>query len=44
MSKTLRKIIRAMDLAKPKLHKLARELDVARRKPARKKGRARKSK
>jgi hypothetical protein len=37
MSRTLRKIIRAMDLAKPKLHKLARELDVAKRKPGRKK-------
>jgi hypothetical protein len=44
MSNTLRKIIRAMDLAKPKLHKIARELEVARRKPGRKKRRARKSK
>jgi hypothetical protein len=39
MSRTLRKIIRAMDLAKPKLHKIARELDVAKRKPGRKKRR-----
>jgi hypothetical protein len=41
MSKTLRKLIRAIDVAKPKLHKIARELDVARKKSPRK--RARKS-
>jgi hypothetical protein len=39
MSRTLNKVIRTMDLAKPKLKKIARELGLAKRKSKKKKKR-----
>jgi hypothetical protein len=37
MSRTLNKVIRTIDLAKPKLKKIARELDLAKKKSSAKK-------